>query len=45
MMNPNQMREGLLFVCSYMADQTNLGSAAVRARESEEESSVGDVLA
>ena len=36
MTNPNQMREVLLFVCSKMADGTNLSSklpAADRTRE------------
>ena len=36
MTNPNQMREVLLFVCSEMADETNLSSklpVADRTRE------------
>ena len=46
--NPNQMREVILFVCSKMADETNLSSklpVAIEQERSEEESSVGDALA
>ena len=48
MTNPNQMHKVLLFVCSKMADVTNLSSklpVVDRTREAEEESSVGDALA
>ena len=48
MTNPNQMREVLLFVCSKMADETNLSSklpVQIEHERSEEESSVGDALA
>ena len=48
MTNPNQIREVLLFVCSKLADETSLSSklsVAVAQERSEEESSVGDVLA
>ena len=46
--NPNQMREVLLFVCSKMADETDLSSTLLLQMEqerSEEESYVGDALA
>ena len=41
MTNPNQMRKVLLFVCSKMADETNLSSKLqIEQERSEEESSV-----
>ena len=46
--NPNQMREVLLFVCSKMADETDLSSTLlwqIEQERSEEESYVGDALA
>ena len=46
--NPNQLCDVLLFVCSKMADETNLSSklpVADRTREVWGRSSVGDVLA
>ena len=47
MTSPYQMCDVLSFVCSKMADETNLSSKLpVAAQErSEEESSVGDALA
>ena len=45
MTNPNQLCDVLLFVCSKMADETNLSSKLPVADRSEEESSVGDALA
>ena len=46
MTNPNQLCEVLLFVCSKMADGTNLSSKLpVADRIREEGSSVGDALA
>ena len=46
MTNPNQLCDVLLFVCSKMADETNLSSKLpVADRTREEESSVGDALA
>ena len=47
MTNPNQLCDVLLFVCSKMADETNLSSELPVAEQerSEEESSVGDALA
>ena len=45
MTNPNQLCDVLLFVCSKMADETNLSSKLPIAERSEEESSVGDALA
>ena len=48
MTNPNQLCDALLFVCSEMADETNLSSklpVANRTERSEEESSFGDALA
>ena len=49
MTNPNQLCDVLLFVCSKMADETNLSSklpVADRTREvCEKKSSVGDALA
>ena len=46
MINPNQTREVLLFVCSKMADQTSLSSKLrIEQERSEEESSVGDAFA
>ena len=49
MTNPNQLCNVLLFVCSKMADETNLSSklpvADSTKERSEEESSVGDALA
>ena len=47
MNNPNQMCEVLLFVCSKMADKTNLSSNCllqIEQERSEQESSVGDVV-
>ena len=46
MINPNQMREVLLFVCSKMADETNLISKLPVAdtSRSKDESSVCDAL-
>ena len=48
MTNPNQLCDVLLFVCSKMADETNLSSKLllqIEQERSEEESSVGDALA
>ena len=46
MTDPNQMCKALLFVCSKMADETNLSSKLhVEQERSEEESSVGNALA
>ena len=48
MTNPNQFSDVLLFVCSKMADGTNLSSKLllqIEQERSEEESSVGDALA
>ena len=47
MTNPDQMREVLLFVCSKMADETNLSFERllqIDKKRSEEESSVSDAL-
>ena len=50
MTNPNHLCDVLLFVCSKMADETNLSSALncllqIEQERSEEESSVGDAFA
>ena len=48
MTNPNQLCDVLLFVCSKMADETNLSSKLplqIEQERSEEESSVGEALA
>ena len=48
MTNPNQLCDVLLFVCSKMADETNLSSNCllqIEQERSEEESSVGNALA
>ena len=47
MTNPNQLCDVLLFVCSKMADETNLSSKlpVIEQERSEEKSSVGDALA
>ena len=47
MTNPNQICEVLLFVCSKMADETNLSSCLlqIEQKRSEEENSNGDALA
>ena len=48
MTNPNQLCDVLLFVCSKMADETNLSSKLllqIEQGKSEEESSVGEALA
>ena len=50
MTNPNHLCDVLLFVCSKMADETNLSSKLpdklqIEQERSEEESSVGDALA
>ena len=45
MTNPNQLCDVLLFLCSKMADETNLSSKLPVADRSEEESSVDDALA
>ena len=45
MTNPNQLCDVLLFVCSEMANETNLSSKLTEQERSEEESSVGDALA
>ena len=47
MTSPNQLCDVLLFVCSKMADETNLSSKLplqIEQERSEEESSVGDAL-
>ena len=47
MINPNQLCDVLLFVCSKVADETNLSSKLLQIEQerSEEESSIGDALA
>ena len=47
MTNPNQLCDVLLFVCSKMADETNLSSKlpVAEQKRSDEDSSVGEALA
>ena len=48
MTNPNQLCDVFLFMCSKMADETNLALICllqIEQERSEEESSVGDALA